>query len=261
MAVLFEWCSALLRVSPPWLRRRVGGAIMKGIGTVVDTEQDRTVEGVNLRFPGGGTNGVPIHPAALSLLATERRILRGPGELDATFAVRLRKWWDSHRTRGGAFSLLTQMREFFLATNNVPIQYIANSGTFVTVAADGTFTRGTIVGWTGDGEYPLKWARFFLIFFLDTTTFGTPLLDEMGDPILAEDGTAIVVETAIIALTAFDIETLCSVPREWNAAHIDQIYLVLIPVDGVAWGVPDTLKWGDPGLTWGGSSDSVQIIC
>lgn len=249
----------MLRVSPPWLRRVVGGAIMRGLGIPVDTEVDRNVEGVELRFPGG-SNGVAIHPDALGLLGRERRILRGPGELDATFALRLRGWWDAHLTRGGPYALLQQMFEFFLATNNVPIQYIANSGTSVTVAADGTFTRSIVAGWSGDGEYPLKWARFFLVFFLDGDTFAVPLVTEGGEPVLTESGEAILTTVAISALTASDIDVICSVPHEWNAAHVDRIYITLIPNGGKAWGLPPGIAWGDGGLVWGGD-DAVTFIC
>ena len=251
---------AMKRVSPPWLRRLVGGAIMEGIGTPVDTEVDRNVEGVETRFPGG-SNGVAIHPEALGLLGRERRILRGPGESDTSFALRLRKWWDSHRTRGNAYALLTQMRDFFLESNNVPIQYIANSGTTVTVAADGTFSRGTVAGWSGDGEYPLKWARFFLVFFFDGDTLAVPLVTEGGEPVLTESGEPVLVTVDLFALTADDIEILCAVPREWSAAHIDRIYILLVPTGGYAWGVPDGLAWGDVGKTWGGGLTPPVITC
>lgn len=254
-----EFAAAMIRVSPPWLRRLVGGAIMKGIGAPVDVEVDRNVEGVELRFPGG-SNGVAIHPDALGLIGRERRILRGPGELDETFALRLRGWWDSHRTRGGAYALLRQMYEFFLATNNVPIQYIANGGSSVTVAADGTFTRSVVAGWLGDGEYPLKWARFFLVFYLDGDTLAFPLITEDGELVLTEDGEPILVTVSIYALTASDMDVLCAVPREWSAAHIDRIYITLIPSGGKAWGLPPGIAWGDGGLVWGGG-DAVTFTC
>jgi len=257
---VFEWCSAMLRVSPPWLRRVVGGAIMKGIGTPVDTEQNRSAEGVELRFPGGGANGVSIHPDALGLIGRERRILRGPGELDSVFADRLRAWWDSHLTRGGPYALLGQMHAFFLATNNVPIQYISNLGAEVTVAADGTFTRGTVAGWLGDGAVPPSWARFFLVLYLDGDTLSFVLTDAAGDPIFTAGGEPILVTTSIYALTAADLDLICSVPREWNAAHVDRIYIVLIPSGGIAWGLPPGTLWGDPGLTWGGGL-AVNFTC
>ena len=72
-----RFVGAILRILPPWLRRTVGGAIMKGLATPIDDEVNRDVEGVELRFPGGA-NGLSIHSEALSLLGRERRILRGP---------------------------------------------------------------------------------------------------------------------------------------------------------------------------------------
>ncbi len=228
---------------------------MESLGVSIDTEADRTTEGVGLRFPDA------THPDALGLLGRERRILRGPGESAVTFARRLRLWWDSHRTRGGPYALLEQMHAFFLESNNIPIQYIANSGTSVTVAADGTLTRSIVAGWAGDGEYPTKWARFFLVFFFDSDTLAVPLVTESGEPILTEGGEPIVVDVSLFALTADDIEILCTVPHEWDAAHIDRIYLVLVPDGGYAWGIPDGIAWGDAGKTWGGGLTPPVITC
>lgn len=258
--VRLEFCAAMLRVSPPWLQRFVGGAIMKGLGTPIDTEVDRNAEGVETRFPLG-RDGATIHPEALSLLGRERRILRGPGELDTTFAQRLRTFWDAHRTRGSAYALLGQLFEFFRATNNVPIQYIANSGTSVTVDAAGTFTRSVVGGWSGDGEYPTKWARFFLVFYLLDNNFSEPLEDENGNAITDGNGAPVLVQTSIYSLSTAQQEIICSVPREWSAAHIDRIYIVLIPGGGYAWGLPPGIAWGDVGKTWGGSSDAVTFQC
>ena len=253
MARLF-FVDAVLRLSPPWLRRVVGASIMQGMGEQIDTEVDRNVEGVELRFPGGA-HGLAIHPEALGLVGRERRILRGPGELDETYAARLRKWWDSHRTRGGAYALLGQMFEYFLATNNVPITYVSNTGTSqARVDSSGVITRGTFTSgtWTGDGELPSKWSRFFLFFELASDAFGTVLTTESGEIITTESGEPVIAEVALSALSAEDIEIFCAVPREWSAAHIDRIYFVILPVNGIAWGFPSTLKWGDAGRTWGG---------
>ena len=255
-APVLLFSAAMRNISPPWLRRIVGGAIVQGIGDPMDTEAARVVEGMRKRFPELGAD-----EAALALLGRERRILRGPGELGSTFAVRLKKWWDAHRTRGGAYALLNQLRDFFLETNNVPIQYIANSGTSVTIAADGTTARSTVTGWTGDGEIPPQWARFFLVFYLDADTFAFPLFTAGGDPVLTAGGDPVLVDVSIYALTAEDIETICSVPREWSAAHIDRIYIILFPATGQAWGLPPGITWGGGGLTWGGGAEPVTIIC
>jgi len=247
--------AAMSDAAPPWLRRLVGGPVVRGIGDAMDTETDRLVEGVKKRFPDTGSD-----EDAIGLLGRERRILRGPGELGSTFAGRLREWWSSHRTRGGPYALLEQIHAFFLETNNVPIQYISNLGAEVTVAADGTFTRGTVAGWLGDGAVPPSWARFFLVLYLDGDTLSFVLTDAAGDPIFTAGGEPILVTVSIYALTAADLDLICSVPREWNAAHVDRIYIVLIPSGGIAWGLPPGTLWGDPGLTWGGGL-AVNITC
>ena len=260
---IFDWKNAALRQVPPWLRRAVGGAVTKGMATPVDNEQVRTAEAVSLRFPGGGpSNNAVIHPEALSLIGRERRILRGPGEEDATFAERLRGFWDAHRTRGGAYALLQQMHDFLLSTNNVPIQYVDQKGTSVTIDAAGVFTRSVVPSWSGDGEDPPNWARFFLVIFLAGETVSVPLVNENGETMTTEDGETILVETSIYTLTADDIDTICSVPREWNAAHVDRIYISLLPGGGAAWGLPVGIEWGEVARTWGDSGGgSVLLTC
>jgi len=246
----------MIQIMPPWLRRRVGGAVVEGIGVPIETEVDRSTESLRLRFPNKDVE------EALGYLGRERRILRGPGESGSTFAIRLRKWWDSHRTRGNAHALLTQLHDFLLSSNNVPVQYIANSGTTVTIDAAGVISPVTeIPTWTGDGEYPSKWARFFLVFYFDGDTLAVPLLDEDGDPILTESGEQILTTVSLFALTPADVELLCAVPREWSAAHIDRIYLVLVPAGGYAWGIPPGIEWGDVGKTWGGGLTPAIITC
>lgn len=249
--VRLSFSAAMLRVSPPWLRRLVGGAIMQGVGDTIENEVDRNVEGLRLRFPDAG-----VDEDAIGYLGRERRILRGPGELGSTFAIRLRKWWDSHRIRGNEYALLDQMHAYFLATNpTLEIVYIANSGTAdAKVDAAGVITRdnGVSPGWTGDGENPPYWARFFLFLQFDGTVYQAVLLDGDGNPILNMAGDPVLVTISLYALTAADLEEICAVPHEWSAAHIDRIYIVLLPVNGIAWGYPATLQWGDVGRTWGG---------
>ena len=102
---------------------------------------------------------------------------------------------------------------------------------------------------------------FFLLFYLDGTTLDIPLETENGEPVLTESGESVLSTVSIYSLASEDIDLICSVPREWSAAHIDKVYITLIPGGGVAWGVPPTLSWGQPGLTWGQGDSPVQITC
>lgn len=254
-----SFVAAMLRVSPPWLRRTIGAAFMQGLGAPVEVQVDRNLEGLRMRFPGGGADD-----DALGYLGRQRRILRGPGELAGTFSDRLRRWWDSHRTRGGAYALLTQMHAYLRATNpGLEIVYISNSGTAdARIDADGVITRGGNVpaGWIGDGENPPKWARFFLFVELPGSTFNVVLIDDEGNPIVDENGEAILVSIALSDLGPTEFAELCAVPHEWSAAHIDRIYIGVIPAGGILWGVPASLTWGESGRTWGGDL-SVRFTC
>jgi len=262
MPIRLLFAVGILLISPPWLRRRIGGAIMRSLGVPIDTETDRNVDGVELRFPNA------LQPDALGFLGRERRILRGPGEDAATFAGRLRTWWDAHRARGGPYELLRQLRAFFLPTLSIDFTVVGNSGIRHVIDTAGVITRD-IVAWNGDGNYPTKWARIWLLFPLDDATFPIPLVTESGEPILTEGGEAIIVTIAIDALTPSDIELICAVPREWSAAHIDEIHIILLPPGGELWGFTadgDPVgTWADddptPGQIWGGADEPVDILC
>jgi len=253
---LFE--SGLKRISPPWLRRIAGGAVMEGIGSQIDVEVDRSVEGLRKRFPNAAS------PDALGFLGRERRILRGPGEPSDVYATRLIGWWDAHRLRGGPYALLTQLYEFFLTSLNVPMQVVGNSGIRHSVDTAGVITRDAIT-WSGDGGYPAVWARIYIFFALTGTTIDIPLITETGEPVLTEGGEQVLTTISIYAATSADLELFCSVPREWSAAHIDRIYITLLPPGGELWGYPVPVgTWSasdpSPGQVWGGNP-VVQFIC
>ena len=267
----------MLRVMPPWLQRLVGGAITKGLGTSVDTEQNRNVDGVNLRFPGGDVSNVaPIVPTALGPIGAERRIIRGPAESDASYAERLRAWWDSHATRGGPYALLTQLFPYFRDLFLVPIEVVGNTGIRTLLDTGGNITRDRIL-WGGSptslADGTNKWARIWIMFNLSGTTIDVPLLDSGGVPVTTEAGEVILVTISIFALTAADKELLCAVPREWSAAHIDSVRVILLYPGAELWGYrttddPGSLKtigtWADndpsPGQVWQ-ATDPIDILC
>lgn len=238
MAIRRTFESFLRRVGPPWLQRAVGGAVKAGIGVVVDAVVDATAASISIRFPSAD------RPDALGYIGRDRRILRGPAESDAAFAARLLPWWDMHRIRGGPYALLTQLQQYLAGFLDIEIHCVANSGTHHWIDLDGVISRGAIAGWTGDGEYPTKWARIFLFFHLDSDVLTFTLLDDTGSPILTEAGEEILVDVSIYALSDEDRRIFCAVAREWSAAHIDRIYIRLLPPGGGVWDYPES-EWGD----------------
>lgn len=261
MRLLFT--AAIKQIAPPWLRRFVGGALMESLAVPVETLVDRTTQSVKKRFPTDDND-------ALNLIGKERAILRGPGEDAETYAGRLVIWWDTHRTRGGPYALLQQMHAFFRFIMNVQIDLVNNAGqetgtpgTHIvnrySVDADGVITRDDLT-WNGDGEAPPKWARYFLIFHLESPFLPLSILTtESGEPILTEDGEEILVETSIYDLSDEDKALLCTVPHQWNAAHIDRVYIALLHGVGDLWGYPEGATWGGP-ETWG-EDEAVVFTC
>ncbi len=138
------------RVTPPWLQRTVGGRLMQVLAGQADELVDKTIDAVLLRLPGAQAT---IDPGALALTGRERRIRRGPGEDAATYARRLRGWWDAHRTRGGPYALLGQLYAFFLDWLNVRMDVVYYSGTRRWIDEAGTITRDSIA-WTASGPEP-----------------------------------------------------------------------------------------------------------
>lgn len=141
------YTTLIRRVTPPWLQRTRGGRLMQVLAAQADELVDKTIDGVLARMPGSQAT---TDPTALAMVGRERRIRRGPGEDAATYARRLRSWWDAHRTRGGAYALLGQLYAFFLDWLNVRMDVVYYSGTRRWIDEDGVITRDAIT-WTASG--------------------------------------------------------------------------------------------------------------
>ena len=255
---------ALPQLCPPWLQRAIGEAYLGGIGQVIDCHIDRIVDAVRQRFPNGSRTD------ALAAIGRERRVLRGPGEDSVTYARRLRKWWDLHRTRGNSRTLLEQLFDYFAASLSVSMEVVDGNGKRHLVSPAGSITEDAIL-WDADGTG--KWARAWVMINLLDTNLPVPILDENGEPVLdgAGDPTFILVD--IFALTATEEALVCAVPRSWSAAHIEKTTVVLLHPGAELWGYRTTTDpgsgqsiatWADddpsPGQVWQ-PTDPVQIEC
>lgn len=123
MALPAIYTKQLLDTVPPWLTRVVGEKFLRSLGDNVDALVTRVAQGVRHRFPND------IDESALGSVGRERRIRRGPEEDAATYARRLRRWWDAHRRRGGPYALLGQLHAYFADLHDLPrIDVVATSG-------------------------------------------------------------------------------------------------------------------------------------
>lgn len=246
------YSATILRRCPPWLQRSIGGRLMQSLADPIDELVERLTQGLRLRFPVDD-----LDPDALAAIGRERRIRRGPGEEAATYARRLLPWWDDHRTRGGPYALLRQLRAYFLATLPMRMDVVYHSGTRRWIDEDGAITRDSIT-WEGDGTS--QWSQFWIFFHLPAadelgTDDGDTLVTDIGDILITDGAAGVVVDGAVSELVA---EQFRALPREWSAAHIARITLVLLPSSTARlWNypqpVPTWAAWGASGATWGAS--------
>ncbi len=253
---------AVRRVSPPWLRRTHGARVMEGVADILEQLTERFIQGVKVRFPGAPPR--PVDLAALALTGRGRRIRRGPNEAAETYARRLRGWWDAHRTRGGPYALLEQLRAFFLDWPSARMDVVYAAGTRRWMDEDGAITRDAIV-WDADGSG--EWAHVWVFFHLPDAI--VVAVDELttqgGDTLVTQDEEPLMVTETISPadLSENYEEIFRAIPREWTTAHVPYVTVVLLFSTARLWNypqpVPTWAAWGASGATWGGPVPVVLI--
>lgn len=160
----------MLTALPLWLRDTNGmDAVHQAIGDAKDSLVAREKDAVLARF----TLSAPTD--ALAVAGVERQILRGAGELDADYAVRLQHAWDSWPTAGTPSGVLNALK--YAGYTAALVQFRAygytldaNGNTVVTTLQNG--------GWRFDST--AAWARFAVLilppFRSSWVVPGTPLI-------------------------------------------------------------------------------------
>ncbi len=209
MALLPYYRERISRSVPPWLRRGTAEKILYAFGVHVDAFADALNASLRLRFPG------LYSFESLGLLGRERRIARGPSEVDAAYATRLRRWLTDHRARGGPYALLAQLHAYY-APGEVIADLVYYSGRSFHLAADGAVTRSDLA-WTPDTN-AAKWARWWLFIYSD----------------------------AYMSLDDAAAAALRVVPRGWNAAHANGS-LTVLSSEAELWNWPQGHTWNESG--------------
>lgn len=233
----------------PWLRRTVGGPIMRGLGAPLDALAALSREAIKARFPDA------TREDALAVIGKERRIRRGPIEDATTYASRLAPWLDDHRTRGGPYALARQLYLFWKTALGADFEIVYYSGRRFSV--DGATGVVAMDDWTwslGTADESGNGAQFWIFFHV--TGLSAILVDETGAEFVTDGGATILADIlAGGALTDAEAEEFRCVPREWNAAHVSKITIVLLYGTGRLWDYPDpptyttwasTSTWGEP---------------
>jgi hypothetical protein len=214
VAPLLTHRDTLRAISPPWLQNGLAQKILYAVAVQLDAAGDALLAGVKMRFPN-------LYSAeSLALIGRERRIRRGLVEADQSYTNRLIVWRETHKRRGGAYAMLTQLFIHY-APNNFPIMLAYRSGAQYDLAVDGTITR--VVAPTLDGA---EWANWTMVYF--TTDASVP-----------------------------NAPDLATIPREWIAAHCLG-RLVIAPPGTELWDYPAGHTWDESGQ-WN-TSDATTVI-
>lgn len=202
------------KFSPPWLQTGNAEKIIYAMSMQVDAVANALDAAIKIRYPN-------LYSAeSLPLIGRQRRIRRGPNESAEAYGMRLRRWLDDHRRRGGPHALLEQLRAYFLPIK-FPMHLIYRSGARYVMGEDGAIERDVI----SSEQFP-QWARWWLLLYSDD-------------------------------LAVTDAE-LAAVPQEWIAAHMLGEVIVMRS-DSVLWDYPPEELWDDPERMWD-TPDNVQRV-
>ncbi|MBN8609135.1 MAG: hypothetical protein J0L92_01020 [Deltaproteobacteria bacterium] len=256
MALPTIYTKQLLDSVPPWLTRIVGEKFMRSLGEAIDSLVTRVAQAVRHRFPNN------IDSSSLARIGRERRIRRGPGESAETYATRLRIWWDMHRIRGGPYALLWNLHHFFYSWLPGRKDVVYHSGTRRWIDEDGVITRDAIT-WEADGSE--EWAQFWVFFYVpDTIALPGDTLATLADDILTTlDGDPLALTASIVPsdITPAEENIFTAIPREWSAAHVKRIFVVLLWDEHRLWSYPQPVpQWGDITTTWGDQGAKVITV-
>lgn len=244
-------------ISPPWLLRPVGRAIVRGMAKAFDDLSERLGGSIALRFPSAS------RPEALTKLGVDRVIIRGPSEPSSAFATRLQTWWESHQTRGNAYALLSQLNAYLVGLLDAQAQVTeyANNGRahyVLNTATGGIFRFATVS--TSFRDSTSNWSRFVIAYELGADSVKVPQFDGNGKTVIDSGGEPVLTTKTLSALTAAELDLFCVIPRAWSAAHIDKIYVSVAPPGAVFYGQLSA-QYGNPGLVYGGSATARFVEC
>ncbi len=172
---------ALKSLVPNWLSEipglKVGFTVLFVIALLADLLVEAMFEGLFAAWPGKGT------ATALSLNGRGRGFIRGQGETDDAYALRLVQWLDTW-PEAGADELLVKLIQGYLG-NNLVVRLIDRRGRFTTINADQTITVAHDATWNFDAtENPERvgwWSDFWLVVYVTDGRWST--YANLSDPL------------------------------------------------------------------------------
>ena len=248
-------------LGPRWLTQDENGN-PDPAGYVLDYMKDgfmeRLRQGLYASLPQNDPSGqTTAPPDALEAMGRDRRVIRGIGETDQSYAVRLKRWLDDRRRAGNPFMLMQKLAEY---TGPGPAFRVVNArGSWYSRAADGTETallKQENWDWDGepvDSQGRLRWSRFWVIVYPNGLWETSP--HELGAPSAPAWGSFTLADTIGTTATQEHVATLRHLVSDWKGEH-DRCVNIIIALD------PDSFdpNSSEPDGHWGTHSRYVDGV-
>jgi hypothetical protein len=237
------------KLVPAWAQDDVeGGPLLYSLGLLCDAVVEHARLALIARFPSHA-------PAdAVSLIARDRKLVRGLGETKEAFAPRLVAWLDEHAVRGNPYALMRQVRGYCNAA--VRVRTVDRRGNWYTIERDGSYAyhgpadpSSPGEAWDWDGGGADRWARFWVIIY--PTAGGEPWSDPTlwGDPGLVWGSPG---ATWGSTATVDEVDAVRRIVRDWKPAGT-RCEHIIIAFDDASFD-PESAT-GLPDGTWSSASN------
>lgn len=157
-------------LAPRWLTSGEGELLGYALDLLKDAYAQRALKGLLIRFPQQDPLGTPAPADALAAMGRDRRVVKGFGESDESYARRLRRWLDDRRKAGNPFALMERLAEY--TGEGCKFRTFDNTGNCFTRETDGSTSYllsvasggGSASTWVWDGDTS-KWSRFWVVIY------------------------------------------------------------------------------------------------
>lgn len=217
---------AVGRLGPPWTQGEWGTKLKYLLaGILLDDYASMMKLALNARMPKRAAEFIP---EALGPLGNDRDIVRGDGEPDDVYALRLSKAFDAWKHAGSGVGLLRQLAAYlFPATPRLRIvsstvdhvsSQLISSWVTLEGGANGTFTfhQAQPGNWNWDNLSAPRWSRFWVIIYPGAFTITGR---RWGDGWHWGDGT----QWGVTGITTAQIRSMQRIIQQWKGAHAECI--------------------------------------
>lgn len=210
-------------LAPRWLTEGEGEKVGYALDLIKDAFAQRAYLGLLARLPQGNSLGTATAPPdALAAMGRDRRVVKGIGESDTSYALHLRNWLNDRRTAGNPFTLLRKLSDYTGTTNGVSFRTVDNSGNWYSRSATGVETSSLATGnWNWDGN-TAAWSRFWVIIY--PGTLWTSTSQTWG---AAGSWAGAISNWGSTAITSEQVKTLQALVTDWKPGGTACVNIIL----------------------------------